>query len=101
MPRNSNLSSMSIDALLALRDKISDILKTKASTLRDDLARLTGNVGNGKGRVAKTRGPRKGTKVAPKYRGPNGELWSGRGLKPLWLTAELKKGKKLESFSIK
>ena len=43
---------------------------------------------------------RNGKKVAAKYRGPNGETWSGRGMKPRWLMAELKTGKKIESYAI-
>jgi DNA-binding protein H-NS len=38
--------------------------------------------------------------VPPKYRGPNGETWAGRGAKPRWLVAAMKKGKKLDSFLI-
>jgi DNA-binding protein H-NS len=49
------------------------------------------------------RGPR--TKAAPaaaKYRGPNGETWSGgRGRKPQWVTEALKQGRKLEEFEIR
>jgi DNA-binding protein H-NS len=43
----------------------------------------------------------KGVKIAPKYKGPKGETWAGRGAKPRWLTAAMKKGKKLDSFLIK
>ncbi|HQY07866.1 MAG: H-NS histone family protein [Leptothrix sp. (in: Bacteria)] len=40
-------------------------------------------------------------KVAPKYRDPStGDTWSGRGLKPKWLTAALEGGRKLEDFSV-
>jgi DNA-binding protein H-NS len=41
--------------------------------------------------------------VAPKYRNPKdrSEIWAGRGATPRWLRAELKKGRKLESFAIK
>jgi DNA-binding protein H-NS len=39
--------------------------------------------------------------VAAKYRGPNGENWSGRGLPPRWLAALLAEGKKKEDFAIK
>ena len=40
--------------------------------------------------------------VAPKYRNPENpaETWAGRGLKPRWLTAAIKSGKKLEDFAI-
>ncbi len=40
-------------------------------------------------------------KVAPKFRDPaTGDTWSGRGLKPKWLTAALEGGRKLEDFSV-
>jgi DNA-binding protein H-NS len=39
-------------------------------------------------------------KVPPKYRSPSGETWAGRGARPKWLVAALKKGKKMESFLI-
>ena len=47
------------------------------------------------------RGPKAGGKVAPKYRHPGtGETWTGRGLQPKWLKAELAQGKKLSDFTI-
>ena len=42
----------------------------------------------------------KGRKVPPKYRGPSGETWAGRGAKPRWLVAAIKRGKKLDDFLI-
>ena len=38
--------------------------------------------------------------VAAKYRGPNGESWSGRGLTPRWLSALLAEGKTKQDFAI-
>jgi DNA-binding protein H-NS len=38
--------------------------------------------------------------VAAKFRGPNGETWSGRGLTPRWLTALLAQGRTKEEFAI-
>ena len=38
--------------------------------------------------------------VKPKYRGPNGELWSGRGRKPHWVTAVLENGEDLNDYLI-
>jgi DNA-binding protein H-NS len=57
-------------------------------------------MGSGRSKAAFGRGVR--GKVAPKYRNPEnpGETWAGRGLKPRWLAAALKSGKKLEDFSI-
>lgn len=41
------------------------------------------------------------TKVAAKYRNPaTGDTWSGRGLKPKWLTAALAGGASLTDFAI-
>lgn len=52
----------------------------------------------------KSRGKPEGkasNKVAPKYRNAaTGDTWSGRGLKPKWLTAAMAGGKKLEDFAI-
>lgn len=39
--------------------------------------------------------------VAAKYRGPNGETWSGRGLTPRWLVALVAQGRTKEEFAIK
>ena len=44
----------------------------------------------------------KGKKVKPKYRNPanRSETWTGRGLKPKWMVAAMKGGKKQEDFAI-
>ncbi len=40
--------------------------------------------------------------VEPKYRNPDNheQTWTGRGKKPLWITAKLQSGNSLESFLI-
>ena len=54
--------------------------------------------------VAKTSSPRastSGRKVAAKYRDPvTGQTWTGRGLKPKWLSAALEAGKELNDFAV-
>jgi len=50
-----------------------------------------------------TNGRPKGTrgKVSAKYRDPaTGVTWTGRGLKPKWLVAELANGKQLSDFAL-
>jgi DNA-binding protein H-NS len=97
-----NLKSMSIEKLVKLKDQIESALSSKIAetrrTLESNLANLS-RLGSHsmRGRGGTTRG-----KVAPKYRNPDNpsETWAGRGLKPRWLTAALKAGRKLESFSI-
>ena len=38
--------------------------------------------------------------IAPKFIGPNGETWAGRGRKPLWLQQAEQEGKTAEDFRI-
>lgn len=48
-------------------------------------------------------GPKKktaGTSVSAKYKGPNGETWSGRGLTPRWMSSLIAQGQSKESFAI-
>lgn len=40
------------------------------------------------------------TAVAIKYRGPNGESWSGRGKAPNWLTSLEASGRKRDEFLV-
>ena len=46
-------------------------------------------------------GVKAGSKVAAKYLDPaTGSKWTGRGLKPKWLSAALEGGKSLQDFAI-
>lgn len=42
-----------------------------------------------------------GAVVAAKFRGPNGETWSGRGLTPRWLATLVAQGQSKDDFAIK
>lgn len=42
----------------------------------------------------------KGRKCPPKYRGPNGETWTGRGKTASWLKALIDSGQDKEAFKI-
>jgi DNA-binding protein H-NS len=73
------------------------------------LAMSGGRKGRGKAKTAAAAQPKagglkkkkSGVAVAAKYRGPNGESWSGRGLTPRWLASLLVEGKTKEDFAIK
>ena len=52
-----------------------------------------------KGRARKVASPVT-KQAAAKFRGPNGESWSGRGLMPRWLSALVALGQKKEDFAI-
>ena len=94
----TNLGSMSVDALLKLRDDIGKVLSSKANELKNQLARLGGEIGpmNERG----LRSSLKGRKVAIKYRDKSGNTWAGRGAQPVWLREKLKAGAKLEDFAV-
>jgi DNA-binding protein H-NS len=99
------LKSMPIAKLQDLREQvqaaISEKLQSRRHELETELSRLDGYAGGARrGRPAGPDG-RRGS-VAPKYRNPenSAETWAGRGLKPRWLTAAMKGGKKLEDFAI-
>ena len=95
-----NLASMSVDALLKLRDDLEAVLKQRADELNFQLSRLTGETA-GKQRRGRRGSAMKGRKVAPKYRdSATGETWAGRGARPRWLVARLKTGKKPQDFLI-
>lgn len=51
-------------------------------------------------KARKTKALKPSGKVTAKYRGPDGETWSGRGLRPRWLKAALAAGRKLEDFAV-
>jgi DNA-binding protein H-NS len=93
------LTSMSVDALLKLRDDIGTVLSQKANQLKGQLAQLGGEMtGGGRGRRGASH--LKGRKAAIKYRDKSGNHWSGRGALPRWMTAAIKAGAKREDFLI-
>jgi DNA-binding protein H-NS len=55
--------------------------------------------GSSKGRMVKSAG-KSSTPAPVKYRGPNGETWSGRGLMPRWLAGQVALGKSKDSFAV-
>src|SRR4051812_35760216 len=103
MARSSKLASMTLEALLQLRDDIGSVLSRKAGELQTQLAALGDGGWTAKKAAGRPSGSKlKGRKVAPKYRNPKNrsETWAGRGAMPRWMAAEIKKGKKREHFGI-
>jgi len=94
-----NLSRMSVEALMDLRKRVEEMLLEHRAELEKQLEKMDVLVG-GRRVVGVRGGPLKGRKVPPKYRGPSGETWAGRGAKPRWLVAAIKGGKKLDDFLI-
>src|SRR5215831_18888330 len=92
---NVNLSRMTVEALMDLRRRVDEMLHGRRAELEKQLRAFGG------ARVVRGGGSAlKGRKVPPKYRSPLGETWAGRGARPLWLVAAIKRGKKLDDFLI-
>lgn len=71
-------------------------------TLKDLQAAMSKGVA---GRGRKAAAPKKkshlaGAKVGPKYRGPDGQTWTGRGQAPRWLADLVSQGRSREEFLI-
>ena len=93
-----NLSGMNVEALMDLRVRVDQMLLTEIERQLERMDRIDRTIA-----VVGGRGGRsilKGRKVPPKYRGPSGETWAGRGARPRWLVAAIKGGKKLDDFLI-
>jgi DNA-binding protein H-NS len=98
------LKTMPIAKLQALKSQveaaITEKVRSRRRELETELSKLGGIGGGGKA-TKSARGGRMGP-VAPKYRNPENpaETWAGRGLKPRWLAAAIKGGKKQDDFLI-
>lgn len=71
-------------------------IQAKMAAFGITLADLDG----GKSRARKVTSAKSANPAPAKYRGPNGETWSGRGLMPRWLAALVAQGQSKESFAI-
>ena len=97
------LKNMDVDALLTLRADVEKALAERSRDLHRQLALLGGETGKRRGRPTGRAGRpsvMRGKKVAPKYRGPGGETWAGRGATPRWLAVLIKEGHSVEEFAI-
>ena len=109
MAKVNGLDKMSYAELSELRDRVDAAMvaaqAAEKEALRAQMEALAARsgltladvLGNGK-RSSKL----KGSKVAIKYRNPKNpaQTWTGRGRKPNWLVALVKKGQKLESLAV-
>ena len=104
---------MALAELVQLRDEVQSALSGKIEMerreLQDKLAEIEKLQGGaehgqpGKRRLGRNglKHPAKRKKIAPKYRGPAGEPWAGRGRTPIWLAELEAKGKKRETYLVK
>src|SRR5438445_11514779 len=99
-----NLSRMTVETLMDLRKRVDEMLLEHRAELQKQLERMDRAIAVVGGARVVRGGQRgsalRGRKVPPKYRGPSGETWAGRGARPRWLVAAIKGGKKLGDFLI-
>lgn len=103
------MSNLSLNDLLAqkaaIERQIADTMKTERAeavaqvrALMAQYGLTVADIGNKAPAPVKRTGT---SKVAAKYRDPaTGDSWSGRGLKPKWLSAALASGRTLADFAI-
>src|SRR5262249_34147195 len=97
-----NLSAMTVEALMDLRERVDEMLLEHRAEIQKQIERMDRAIAVvGGRRVVRGAGSAlKGRKVQPKYRGPSGETWAGRGGRPRLLGAAIKGGKKQGEFLI-
>ena len=97
------------DKMAAFGITLKDLQTTKRKPRADKGTTKVKTKAKAKGKVkafvakktAAKKGKKAGSTVAAKYRGPNGETWSGRGLTPRWMAALVAQGRAKEEFAIK
>jgi DNA-binding protein H-NS len=96
--KHQHLAEKSVDELWALHEEIVGVLAARMKEEKAVLEKRLKELSQRGELPAKRPYP----PVHPKYRNPAdpSETWAGRGKKPRWVVAALKKGKHLEDFRI-
>jgi DNA-binding protein H-NS len=89
---DAEIDARKADEIEALRIKVTESAQSLGVTIEELFGLPAARVER---QTRHVRGPQ-----PPKYRGPNGELWSGKGPAPKWMKPLLAKGKKKEDFLI-
>ena len=108
----SKVMAEMVENMDAYEISIRDLQIAARKTAKGATASKAGKTGNA-GKAPKTgsavSGGTKGTlhlkkpraDLKPKYQGPNGEMWSGRGVMPKWIRGLIAAGQPREAFLIK
>ena len=104
MARIDSLDKLSYAELLDLQERVkvalADRKAAQAREVKEKLQALASKSGFSLSELFG--GKRGGRTLAVKYRNPKdlSQTWTGRGRRPAWLVAAVKKGAKLESFLV-
>jgi DNA-binding protein H-NS len=108
LPSIDNLSLADLNELIARAQKAIASKKDEARSgflakMRADAAAHGLDLDElmGKGSGGRRQRSDKGVKLKPKYLGPNGEIYTGRGPTPKWLKALERKGEKRDKYLVK
>lgn len=109
--RLPNVDSLSLSDLTELQARVAKAIQAKKDEAKVEtlqkLKALAVSEGFsldellGKGPGGRRQRSDKGVKLRPKYMGPNGETYTGRGPTPKWLRSLERKGEKREKFLVK
>jgi DNA-binding protein H-NS len=96
-----NISRLTVDELWDLHEEVGATLSEKLNLEKQQLESRLIQL-NGPTQVQPQNGRRPYPKVVQKYGNPDkpDETWSGRGRQPLWVGAQLRKGKKIEDLLV-
>jgi DNA-binding protein H-NS len=102
-----NVDKLSLKDLIELEGKVKKAIvsarEREKNEIRQEMMALAAKRGLSLNEILGTgRTSKAGGKVAVKYRNPDNptDTWTGRGRQPKWLVAALKKGAKLDDFSV-
>ena len=100
----------SLQNLLAQREELETLIRDMQREQRGDAVSkvkalmaefgLSAHDIAGNAPAARNKEAKATVKVAPKYRNATGQTWSGRGLKPKWLSAAIAGGAAMEDFKV-
>ena len=92
-----DLKSMDAEELWKLHEELTAQLSSRLVAEKDKLEERLRALPSQRHRMR-----RPYPKVLPKYQNPKNlaETWSGRGMRPRWLSAQIKAGEKLNNFLI-
>ncbi len=96
----AQLESKRDEELKVLADGYAKKLEQAGFTINEGVAALGPYKPAKTARKARVARADKGVAAEPKYKGPNGELWSGRGQAPKWMKPLIAAGKKKADFLI-
>ncbi len=101
-----DISKLSATELEKLRQSIDSTIASRRQQERqqvvDEIRGILAKNGMSWDDLPRGRSGAKGSKLPPKYQDPKdpGRTWTGRGRKPKWVEAHLKKGGKIEDLEI-